>query len=73
MPQKKQKPIHYEISESFEKLTKLQENVSLALKAEELKGKLAGLYNEKKETSDFDSTPFKIRIIKQEKNNDYIN
>lgn len=79
MPQKKQKPIHYEISESFEKLTKLQEmaisqeNVSLALKAEELKGKLAGLYNEKKETSDFDSTPFEIRIIKQEKNNDYIN
>ena len=62
--------VSYESAESFNQLTKLQEmaisqeNVSLALKAEELKGKLAGLYGEKKETQEIDTTPLEIKIIK---------
>ena len=41
-----------------------QENVSLAIKAEELKGKLAGLYNDKKEAEEMDMTPLEIKIVK---------
>lgn len=61
--------ISYQPSESFDKLTVLQEmaisqeNVSLALKAEELKGKLAGLYSDKKEVEEIDTSPLKIKII----------
>ena len=62
--------VSYQPSESFEQLNKLQEmaisqeNVSLALKAEELKGKLAGLYSDKKEAEEVDMTPLEIKIIK---------
>lgn len=62
--------ITYQPSESFDQLTKLQEmaisqeNVSLAIKAEELKGKLAGLYNEKKDNDELDTSPVEIKIIK---------
>ncbi len=64
------KRIEYASTDSFKQLNKLQEmaisqeNVSLALKAEELKGKLAGLYSEKKEQQDIDNTPLEIKIIK---------
>lgn len=62
--------VSYQAKESFDKLTHLQdmaisqENVSLALKAEELKGKLAGLYNEKKQAEELDTTPLEIKIVK---------
>ena len=62
--------VKYQSSDSFDKLNKLQEmaisqeNVSLALKAEELKGKLAGLYSDKKEEEEIDTTPLEIKIIK---------
>lgn len=62
--------VNYQSSDSFDKLTKLQdmaisqENVSLAIKAEELKGKLAGLYNDKYVEEDVDVTPLEIKIIK---------
>ncbi len=62
--------ISYQPAESFNQLTKLQEmaisqeNVSLAIKAEELKGKLAGLYNDKKEADDLETAPLEIKIIK---------
>lgn len=62
--------VSYQPAESFDKLTKLQEmaisqeNVSLALKAEELKGKLAGLYSEKKEVPEIDTAPLEIKIVK---------
>ncbi len=70
MKKKQAGKISYQPSDSFEQLTKLQEmaisqeNVSLALKAEELKGKLAGLYSDKKETEDIDTSPLEIKIIK---------
>lgn len=70
MAKKRKGQIAYQPSESFERLKELQEmamsqeNVSLALKAEELKGKLAGLYSEKKEQEELDTTPFEIKIIK---------
>jgi hypothetical protein len=69
MPKKKAGKISYQPSESFDKLNALQElaisqeNVSLALKAEELKGKLAGLYHEKKENAALDTSPLKIKVI----------
>lgn len=62
--------VSYQPAESFDTLTRLQdmaisqENVSLALKAEELKGKLAGLYNEKKQMEEVDTTPVEVKIIK---------
>lgn len=62
--------VSYQPVESFDTLTRLQdmaisqENVSLALKAEELKGKLAGLYNEKKQMEEVDTTPVEVKIIK---------
>lgn len=70
MVKKSKGQIVYQPSESFDQLTKLQEmaisqeNVSLALKAEELKGKLAGLYSEKREPEELDTSPFEIKIIK---------
>lgn len=70
MKKKEAGRISYQPSESFMQLTKLQEmaisqeNVSLALKAEELKGKLAGLYSDKKEVEEIDTTPLEIKIIK---------
>ncbi len=70
MKKKKTGKISYQPAESFDQLTKLQEmaisqeNVSLAIKAEELKGKLAGLYSEKKEAEEIDATPLEIKIIK---------
>ena len=70
MKKKKTGRVEYESAESFNQLTKLQEmaisqeNVSLALKAEELKGKLAGLYSEKKDMQEVDTTPLEIKIIK---------
>lgn len=63
------KKISYPPTESFDKLTTLQDmaisqdNVSLALKAEELKGKLAGLYSDKKENIELDTSPVKIKIV----------
>lgn len=69
MKKKSSGKISYKPLDSFDKLTVLQEmaisqeNVSLAIKAEELKGKLAGLYNEKKDVDDIDTTPMKIKII----------
>ncbi len=69
MKKSKKGRVNYESSDSFNQLIKLQEmaisqeNVSLALKAEELKGKLAGLYTEKKETQEVDTTPLEIKII----------
>lgn len=69
MKKKESGKISYKPSESFDKLTVLQEmaisqeNVSLALKAEELKGKLAGLYNDKNQEDTIDTTPLKIKII----------
>ena len=62
--------VSYQPAESFDTLTRLQdmaisqENVSLALKAEELKGKLAGLYNEKNQMEEVDTTPVEVKIIK---------
>ena len=62
--------VSYQPAESFDTLTRLQdmaisqENVSLALKAEELKGKLAGLYNEKKQMEEVDTPPVEVKIIK---------
>ena len=62
--------VSYQPAESFDTLARLQdmaisqENVSLALKAEELKGKLAGLYNEKKQMEEVDTTPVEVKIIK---------
>ena len=70
MVKKSKGQISYQPSQSFDRLTELQEmailqeNVSLALKAEELKGKLAGLYSEKKENDELDTSPFEIKIIK---------
>ena len=70
MKKKKADGISYKSADSFNQLMKLQEmaisqeNVSLALKAEELKGKLAGLYHEKKEVEEIDTTPMEIKIIK---------
>ena len=69
MKRKKSGRIEYASSESFNQLNKLQEmaitqeNVSLALKAEELKGKLAGLYSDKKESQEIDNTPLEIKIL----------
>ena len=70
MKNKKKDKIIYETAESFNQLTKLQEmaisqeNVSLALKAEELKGKLAGLYSDKKDNQEIDTSPIEIKIVK---------
>lgn len=67
---KKNGSIVYRPADSFEQLSKLQEmaivqeNVSLALKAEELKGKLAGLYSEKKQEDEIDTTPLEIKIVR---------
>lgn len=70
MKKKKTGKISYQPSESFDRLSELQEmaisqeNVSLAIKAEELKGKLAGLYGDKNEAAEMDMTPLEIKIIK---------
>ncbi|MBE6451795.1 MAG: hypothetical protein E7016_07560 [Alphaproteobacteria bacterium] len=70
MKKKSSGRVEYQSAESFNQLTKLQEmaisqeNVSLALKAEELKGKLAGLYSDKKELEEIDTTPLEIKIVK---------
>ncbi len=70
MKQNKSNKINYASTDSFNQLNKLQEmaisqeNVSLALKAEELKGKLAGLYSDKKEISEIDTSPLEIKILK---------
>ena len=61
MPRKKKQSGSYSVSDSFEKLEEVQEmalnrngkddelnpDISIFLKAEELKGKLCGLYSEK--------------------------
>lgn len=70
MKKKQSGRIEYASTDSFNQLNKLQEmaisqeNVSLALKAEELKGKLAGLYSEKRETQEIDNSPLEIKILK---------
>lgn len=67
----------YTIEQSFENLLKAQEmamkrtnplggsnpDLTNFLKAEELKGKLCGLYIEKKEISGIDQTPLEIKIL----------
>lgn len=67
----------YTIEQSFENLLKAQEvamkrinplggpnpDLTNFLKAEELKGKLCGLYIEKKEISGLDQTPLEIKIL----------
>lgn len=67
----------YTMQESFENLKKAQEmalkrtnqlggsnpDLTNFLKAEELKGKLCGLYIEKKEISGLDQTPLEIKIL----------
>lgn len=68
-----EKELVYSALESFSKLKEIQElalangvkpDLTNALKAEELKGKLAGLYVEKKDiTANIDTTPFKIEVI----------
>ena len=68
-----EKELVYSAIESFSKLKEIQElalangvkpDLTNALKAEELKGKLAGLYVEKKDiTANIDTTPFKIEVI----------
>ena len=70
MKKKKTGKISYQPAESFDRLSELQEmaisqeNVSLAIKAEELKGKLAGLKGKKNEAAEMDMTPLEIKIIK---------
>jgi phage terminase small subunit len=69
-----EKELIYSALESFNKLKEIQElalgnqlkpDLTNALKAEELKGKLAGLYVEKKDiTANIDTTPFTIEIVK---------
>lgn len=68
-----EKELVYSALESFSKLKEIQElalgnklkpDLTNALKAEELKGKLAGLYVEKKDiTANIDKAPFKIEVI----------
>jgi len=65
------KELNYTAKESFDKLTKIQEmalkgkRLNEALKAEELKGKLCGLYVERKDISgSLDMSPFEIKIVK---------
>ena len=67
----------YTIEQSFENLRKAQElalqrknplgvsnpDLTSYIKAEELKGKLCGLYIEKKEISGIDQTPLEIKIL----------
>lgn len=63
------KDIQYTVNDSFLKLNALQsealenKNLNVALKAEELKGKLKGLYVERAETFIIDKTPFEIKIL----------
>ena len=62
----------YSLKESFAKLVELQDkalaqtkiDLSNAIKAEELKGKLAGLYEDKLKIGNIDTTPFEARIVK---------
>lgn len=68
----------YTIQDSFNNLKKAQEialsrknqigesnpDVQSFIKAEELKGKLCGLYIDKKEISGIDNTPFEIKILR---------
>lgn len=68
----------YTMQESFENLKKAQEialqrcnplgspnpDLTNYLKAEELKGKLCGLYIDKKEIAGLDQTPLEIKILK---------
>ena len=75
---KLQEEFKYSVEESFENLKKAQElalereiygkpapDLSNFIKAEELKGKLKGLYVEKKEISGgLDISPFKIDVVK---------
>lgn len=62
--------IKYTVEDSFRKLSEIQalamknKKLSDAIKAEELKGKLKGLYVEKREISGgLDLTPFKIDVV----------
>ena len=63
------KDIQYTVHDSFLKLNALQEqalvhkNWNAALKAEELKGKLKGLYVDRAETVLIDKTPLEIKIL----------
>jgi hypothetical protein len=69
MAKKKNGRITYQPIDSFDKLTVLQdmaisqENVSLAIKAEELKGKLAGLYTDRREEDLPDATALEIKVV----------
>jgi phage terminase small subunit len=68
-----EKELVYTALESFSKLKEIQEmalsnklkpDLTNALKAEELCGKIAGIYVEKKDiTANIDTTPFKIEVI----------
>lgn len=65
------KELNYTAKESFDNLQKIQKmaleskRLSEALKAEELKGKLCGLYVERKDISgSLDMSPFEVKIVK---------
>lgn len=69
LKQKATAEIKYTVEDSFCKLSEIQalamknKKLSDAIKAEELKGKLKGLYVEKREiTGSIDTSPFKIEI-----------
>lgn len=70
LKQKATEEIKYTVEDSFLKLSEIQalamknKKLSDAIKAEELKGKLKGLYVEKREISGgLDLTPFKIDVV----------
>lgn len=74
------KKFNYSVEESFENLKKAQElalqrqiydkespDITNFLKAEELKGKLFGLYIDKKEVTNIDLSPIEIVLSKNKK------
>ncbi len=75
--EKQQKKFEYTVEDSFNNLRKAQElalnrknplgeanpDLTNFIKAEELKGKLKGLYVEKRELKTIDSSPFEVKII----------
>ena len=70
LKQKTTAEIKYTVEDSFRKLSEIQDlalknkKLTDAIKAEELKGKLKGLYVEKKEISGgLDLTAFKIEVV----------
>lgn len=70
LKEKTTEEIKYTVEDSFRKLSEIQvlalknKKLSDAIKAEELKGKLKGLYVEKREISGgLDLTPFKIDVV----------